>query len=188
MRHHFVWSALLSSLLACSACAQGGHTRQAPPPPAGQAAAVFAGGCFWCMETAFEGMPGVFSVTSGFTGGRVNGASYDEVSSGGTGHVEAVRVVYDPNRVSYAQLLDVFWHNIDPTEDRGQFCDLGEQYRAAIFVANPEERRLAEESLRRVHERLQVPVVTTIRPAAPFWIAEAYHQDFFRTHREHYLQ
>ncbi|MBZ0116000.1 MAG: peptide-methionine (S)-S-oxide reductase MsrA [Sandaracinaceae bacterium] len=176
-------------MLACSssgASSQQGATLAASPPMAGQAAAVFAGGCFWCMEPAFESLPGVLSVTSGYTGGRVPGPAYDDVSTGRTGHVEAVRVVYDPSRVDYARLLDVFWHNVDPTQDDGQFCDRGEQYRSAVFVASAEERRLAEASKARMEQHLGRRIVTTIRDAATFWIAEAYHQDYYRTHAEHY--
>jgi peptide-methionine (S)-S-oxide reductase len=151
--------------------------------PGGPAVAVFASGCFWCSEADFAKVRGVVDVESGYTGGAGAGPTYEQVSAGGTGHLEAVRVRYDPARVSYAQLLDVFWHNVDPVDARGQFCDKGEQYTGAIFVATPAERALAEASWRRVGERLAPrgePVATRILPAAPFYPAEAYHQDYAR--------
>ncbi|MGE0785350.1 MAG: peptide-methionine (S)-S-oxide reductase MsrA [Sandaracinaceae bacterium] len=181
------WSEEGDGLSPAHASAQSElHTRRADPPPNGQAAAVFAGGCFWCMETAFEGLRGVESVTSGYAGGRIDGPSYEQVSAGGTGHAESVRVVYHPDVITYAQLLDIFWHNVDPTQRDGQFCDHGNQYRTAIFVANAEERRLAEASRARAAEELHRDIVTEIDDAAPFWIAEDYHQDFFRTHPVRY--
>lgn len=161
-------------------------TREASPPREGLAVAVFAGGCFWCMEKPFEYTDGVGEVLSGYTGGPERGPSYGDVSAHRTGHVEAVRIVYDPSVVSFERLLEVFWHNVDPTQDDGQFCDHGEQYRTAIFVANEDERRTAEASKARVAERLGRPIVTEIRDAAPFWIAEDYHQDFHRTNPVRY--
>lgn len=161
-------------------------TRQATPPREGLAVAVFAGGCFWCMEKPFEHTEGVGEVLSGYTGGPERGPSYDAVSSHRTGHVEAVRVVYDPSLVTYERLLELFWHNVDPTQDDGQFCDRGAQYRTAVFVATDEERRLAEASKAAAQARLGRPVVTEIRDAAPFWVAEDYHQDFYRTNPRRY--
>lgn len=119
-------------------------------PPAERATAIFAGGCFWCEETAFEGLPGVFSVVSGYTGGQKKNPTYEEVSSGGTGHAESVEVAYDPSKISYEKLLEVFWHNVDPTQANGQFCDHGTQYRSAIFYKDESQRKAAEESKRRV--------------------------------------
>ncbi|HJL14447.1 MAG TPA: peptide-methionine (S)-S-oxide reductase MsrA [Sandaracinaceae bacterium LLY-WYZ-13_1] len=176
----FVW------VLACSSSSQGQSTARAPDLREGQAEAIFAGGCFWCMEGPFERIDGVSSVTSGYTGGSVEGPSYEQVSRGGTGHAEAVRVVYDPDRVDYARLLEVYWHNVDPTQSDGQFCDHGDQYRTAIFVVNDEQRRLAEASKRRVREELGRRVVTEIVDAEPFWVAEDYHQDYYRTHPTRY--
>jgi peptide-methionine (S)-S-oxide reductase len=144
------------------------------------ATAIFAGGCFWCMEEPFDVLPGVLSTTSGYIGGHVENPTYKQVSSGSTGHTEAVRVAYDPDRIEYAALLDVFWHNIDPTVKDRQFCDRGSQYRSVIFVATPEERRLAEASRERVAERLGVPIHTEISDAGPFYPAEDYHQDYYR--------
>ncbi len=169
-----------------AARAASGGTREAGAAPAGRAVAVFAGGCFWCMEGPFEALDGVDEVLSGYTGGPERAPTYRQVSAHRTGHVEAVRVVYDPTRVSYRALLEVFFHNIDPTQDDGQFCDRGEQYRSAVFVANAEERAAAERAVARAGETLGRSIVTTVRPAGPFWIAEDYHQDFYRTHPAHY--
>jgi peptide-methionine (S)-S-oxide reductase len=146
------------------------------------AKATFAGGCFWCMEEAFEKVEGVVSVTSGYTGGRVANPNYEEVSAGGTGHAESVEVLYDPAKIGYARLLDVFWRNIDPTTPDRQFCDRGNQYRSAIFYHDEEQKRLAEESKRKVEQTkpFKEPVVTQIVPASPFYQAEEYHQDFYK--------
>jgi peptide-methionine (S)-S-oxide reductase len=169
---------LALALLASSACGAEETGPHAPPP--GTESAVFAGGCFWCMEPPFDALDGVLSTISGYTGGSVENPTYEQVSGGGTGHVEAVRVVYDPKRITYAQLLDVFWRNVDPLDDGGQFCDRGPTYRSAIFVRDAEGRRLAEDSAQRVGERLGRPVVTQIRDEAPFYAAEEYHQDYYR--------
>lgn len=158
----------------------------APPLSPGEAEAVFAGGCFWCVESAFEGLPGVISVTSGYTGGHTERPTYRQVGGHGTGHLEAVRIVYDPAATSYAALLEVFWHNIDPTQGDGQFCDQGESYLSAVFVANDEERRLATETRTAAAAELGEEVVTTIRDASTFWVAEDYHQDYYRTNPGHY--
>jgi peptide-methionine (S)-S-oxide reductase len=143
-----------------------------------QATATFAGGCFWCMEPPFESLPGVVSVTSGYTGGEKKNPTYEEVSEGGTGHAEAVEIVYDKALVSYEKLLDVFWHNIDPTVGDRQFCDVGSQYRSAIFVHDEAQRKAAEASLAAVQKQLGVPVKTQIVEAGPFYAAEDYHQDY----------
>jgi len=144
------------------------------------ATAIFAGGCFWCMEEPFDALPGVISTTSGYTGGRVENPTYKQVSGGSTGHTEAVQIVYDPNQVGYAALLDVLWYNIDPTVKDRQFCDKGSQYRSGVFVGTPEERKLAEASRERVAKRLGVRVHTEITDAGPFYAAEDYHQDYYR--------
>ncbi len=149
-------------------------------PPPGDAVAVFAGGCFWCMEAPFDAVDGVVSTTSGYTGGHVPDPTYEQVSSGETGHFESVRIVYDPKRVSYVKLLDVFWHNVDPFDDGGQFCDRGGQYRSVIFVSDAAERKAAEESKRRLAEKFGKPIATEIRDAGPFYAAEDYHQDYYR--------
>ncbi len=179
----FVFSACSSSTRADPPV--GATVRAAALAP-GRAEAVFAGGCFWCMEAPFESVEGVESVTSGYTGGRVEAPSYRAVSAGGTGHAEAVRVVFDPSRVTYAELLEVFWHNVDPTQRDGQFCDHGSQYRTGIFVGDAEQRRLAEASRDRVAATLRRPIVTEITDATVFWVAEDYHQDFYRTHPTRY--
>jgi peptide-methionine (S)-S-oxide reductase len=150
-------------------------------PPAGRlAAAVFAGGCFWCTEADFDKIPGVVSTTSGYAGGRVARPSYEQVSAGGTGHIESVRVVYDPARVSYQTLVARFFRTVDPLDGGGQFCDRGSQYRTAIFVASVAERRVAEATRARAAALLRKPVATLILPAAPFYAAETYHQDYYR--------
>jgi len=170
------WWALPVMLVAIAALAAA-PTKAAKPP---MARATFAGGCFWCMEPPFEKIAGVASVTSGYTGGQKVNPSYEEVSAGQTGHAESVEIVYDPARVTYAQLLDVFWHNVDPTQGDGQFCDHGNQYRTAIFYHDAEQKRLAEESREKVQARLQKPVVTEIVAASRFYPAEEYHQDFYK--------
>ena len=144
------------------------------------AEAVFAGGCFWCTESDFDKLPGILSTTSGYIGGHVENPTYEEVSYGATGHTEAVQVRYDPNKVSYAQLLEFFWPTIDPITANAQFCDKGSQYRSAIFYGNAEEQRLAEASKAALDKsgRLPAPVVTEILPASTFYPAEDYHQDY----------
>lgn len=153
--------------------------------PAGQdrrlEKADFAGGCFWCMEHPFDQLEGVISVMPGYTGGHKKNPTYEEVSSGATGHAESVEVVYDPEKISYAKLLDVFWHNIDPTTPNRQFCDVGTQYRAAIFYHNETQKRLAEESKKALEESGQIKgkIVTEIVPASEFYPAEEYHQKYY---------
>ncbi|WP_444958548.1 peptide-methionine (S)-S-oxide reductase MsrA [Microbulbifer sp. ZKSA002] len=142
--------------------------------------AIFAGGCFWCMEPPFDKVDGVLETTSGYSGGHVKNPTYEQVSSGGTGHAEVVQVKYDANKVSYSDLLNIFWHNVDPFDSGGQFCDRGDQYRAEIFYGNQEEKVLAEESKKKVEAELGKKVVTQIKPAATFYPAEAYHQDYYQ--------
>ena len=159
----------------------------APARPTGPtASAVFAGGCFWSTESAFEHMPGVVSATSGYSGGRTANPTYSQVGDGGTGHLESVRVVYDPRQISFASLVTRFLRTIDPTDPDGQFCDQGEQYRNAIFVANAAERRAAEAAKGEAARQLRAPVATAIRPAAAFYPAEDYHQDFARRNPTRY--
>ncbi|MBI1920508.1 MAG: peptide-methionine (S)-S-oxide reductase MsrA [Geobacter sp.] len=142
--------------------------------------ATFAGGCFWCMEHPFDEIDGVFSTTSGYTGGRKKNPTYEEVSAGGTGHAESVQVVYDPAKVSYERLLEVYWRNIDPLVANRQFCDVGNQYRSAIFYHDEKQRRLAEESKQRLEKERGWKIVTEIVPAGEFYPAEEYHQDYYR--------
>jgi peptide-methionine (S)-S-oxide reductase len=146
------------------------------------AKATFAGGCFWCVEEAFQDIDGIVSATSGYTGGQRANPTYEEVSAGGTGHTESVEILYDPAKVSYGKLLEVFWRNIDPTTPDRQFCDQGSQYRSAIFYHNDEQKRLAEESKKKVEatKPFKEPVVTQIVPASTFYAAEEYHQDFYK--------
>lgn len=151
-------------------------------PSQDRAAAIFAGGCFWCVEEAFDEVDGVLSTVSGYTGGDVPSPTYERVSRGDTGHFEAVRIEFDPAIVSYETLLEVFWHNIDPVDGGGQFCDRGEQYRSAIFYVDDVQRELAERSKRELDESGALPgdIATEILPAAEFYPAEEYHQDFYR--------
>lgn len=148
--------------------------------------ATFAGGCFWCMEQPFDNIPGVASTTSGYTGGQVENPTYPQVSSGNTGHVEAMQVTYDSEQVSYSTLLETFWHNIDPLDNRGQFCDKGTQYRSAIFYETLEQQQAAEASRQDIAEQLDSPVATDILPATTFYPAEDYHQNYYQTHPVRY--
>jgi peptide-methionine (S)-S-oxide reductase len=147
-----------------------------------QATAIFAGGCFWCMEGPYDQLDGVISTTSGYAGGKAPNPTYELVSAGGTGYAEAVRVVYDPAKVSYDKLLDVYWHNVDPTQVEGQFCDHGHQYRTAIFYANDEQKQIAERSLAELRKTkpFEGKIVTEIVPVTTFYPAEDYHQDYYQ--------
>ena len=153
----------------------------APAATAEQAVATFAGGCFWCMEPPYDHLDGVLSTTSGYTGGSTADPTYQEVSRGGTGHAEVVQVVYDPAKVSYEQLLDVYWRNVDPLDGGGQFCDRGDSYRTSIFVHDADQRRLAEASKQALEDsdRFTQPIVTPIVDAPTFYPAEDYHQDYY---------
>ena len=148
--------------------------------------AVFAGGCFWCVESDFDKVPGVVSTVSGYTGGKTADPTYRQVTAGGTGHYEAVEITYDPAKVGYEALLTAFWHSVDPTDDGGQFCDRGQSYETAVFVANEEERRLAEASKAAAQKKLDRPIVTPILPAGPFFVAEDYHQDYYKNNPVRY--
>lgn len=172
MRNVLTKLALLATLLGTTAVAQAAERGEA----------LFAGGCFWCVETAFEGLPGVTAVISGYTGGSKKDPTYEEVSGGGTGHAESVRVVFDPSKITYAKLLEVFWHNIDPTSDGGQFCDRGNQYRSAIFYLDAAQKKAAEDSKNAViaSKRFHTPIVTEVTAAGTFYPAEDYHQDFYK--------
>ncbi len=155
-------------------------------PAAAQSAklekATFAGGCFWCMEHPFDELPGVISVTSGYTGGHKKNPTYEEVSAGGTGHAESVQIVYDPTKISYEKLLTVYWHNIDPTVKDRQFCDSGHQYRSAIFYHTAEQRRIALQSKEALEKNrpFRGQIVTEIVPAGEFYPAEEYHQHYYK--------
>lgn len=144
--------------------------------------AYFAGGCFWCMEPPFEALEGVIEATSGYMGGTVENPTYEEVTTGNTGHAEVVEILFDPKVVSYEELLDVFWRNIDPTALNYQFADVGSQYRTEIFTINPKQKQLAEESKIKLEKsgKFNKPIVTAISEAPIFYIAEEYHQDFYK--------
>lgn len=190
--------AVAASLLGVAALASSPANPEPPKKEAAQASpsapepakkaepqlatAIFAGGCFWCMEGPFDKLPGVVSTTSGYTGGTKENPTYEEVSSGTTGHAEAVQIVYDPSKVTYAQLLEVFWHNVDPLTPNAQFCDHGTQYRSAIFYKDAEQQKLAEESKRQLEGsgRFKKPLVTQITAASTFYPAEDYHQDYYQ--------
>jgi peptide-methionine (S)-S-oxide reductase len=173
-RTAFVWAlAIALSIAGQVAIAQS---------PRALATATLAGGCFWCVEADFDKLEGVISTTSGYAGGQLPNPTYEQISTGRTGHFEVVQIVYDPARITYAQLLDHFWINIDPTVDDRQFCDVGPQYRAAIFVHDEEQRRVAEASKAALQKKkpFAQPIVTPILPAAKFYPAETYHQDYYK--------
>ena len=180
-RISLVVAALATALGLAGAFAADERTQAAPEPPAGMAVATFAAGCFWCVEPPFDKLDGVVSTTSGYTGGHVAGATYKEVGRGGTGHTEAVRIVYDPSKVGYQKLVDVFWRNVDPLDAHGQFCDKGQEYRPAIFTHDDEQKRTAEASKAALAAsgRFKEPIVVAVEPAREFWIAEDYHQDYY---------
>lgn len=168
MRRRFLVAALLA-MAAATTSAQGSSAK-----------ATFAAGCFWCTEADFDKVPGVVSTTSGYTGGKVRNPSYEQVSAGGTGHAEAVEVVYDPAKVTYEQLLDHFWKNVDPLSSHRQFCDVGDQYRPAIFVHDEAQRQAAEASKARVQQHFKQPVVVQVVAAGTFYRSEEYHQDYYK--------
>jgi peptide-methionine (S)-S-oxide reductase len=181
--------ALFATLLlaACGpALSAEGGTIAAPPVPEGLEEAVLAGGCFWCLEKDLDKVAGVVSTTSGYTGGPEQHPTYEDVGYHRTGHYEAVRVLYDPDELAYDRLLEVFWHNIDPGQDNGQFCDKGDQYRSAIFTSDPGELAAARKSKKAVAKELGIEVVTEVLPSAVFWVAEEYHQDFYKKNPAHY--
>lgn len=200
---------LLVSAAVCSGCGAGDAARaggsterplKLPPADSGLPGAsgapigspietaILAGGCFWCVESAFDDLPGVIDAVSGYTGGPEQNPTYEEVSSGTTGHYESVRVRFDPSKISYAQILDVFWRQIDPTDGEGQFADRGPQYRAVIFVDGDEKRRVAEGSKKFLEDSgwFSRPIATPILPAGPFYPAEEYHQDYHSKNPERY--
>lgn len=181
-------SLLLTSLLvACGqSSAQAPETPETPASPsdipANSAVAVFAGGCFWCTEADFDKVPGVLATTSGYIGGNIDNPTYEQVSAGTTGHIEAVQVHYDPSKTSYAKLLEAYWPTIDPITANAQFCDHGPQYRSAIFYANAEEKAQAEASKAALQAsgRFKRDIVTELLPMTVFYPAEDYHQDYYQ--------
>jgi peptide-methionine (S)-S-oxide reductase len=188
---------LCAALLLASACGPSAAgtgeaaidtaVQQRPTPrPRNAQTALFAGGCFWSAERDVEAIPGVVEAVSGFAGGRVANPTYERVVRGGTGHLEAVRVTFDPARISYQQLVRRFLRTIDPTDNGGQYCDRGESYRTAIFALNPAQQRDAQAAVAEANRLLRGRVVTPVRAAAPFYAAEAYHQDYARRNPAHY--
>jgi peptide-methionine (S)-S-oxide reductase len=157
------------------------------PPPA-QRTALFAGGCFWSMQKAFDGVPGVASVTAGYAGGTLKDPTYEQVETGRTGHAESVQVIYEPAKITYDSLLLIYWHHIDPTTPNQAFCDRGPQYRSIIFYGDADQRRAAETSKAALDRsgRFRTPVVTAIQPASPFYAAEEYHQQFYKKNPARY--
>lgn len=170
---------LFCGLLLCGA--QASAQSQAPEQASGAGIAIFAGGCFWCTEADFEKLPGVVKAESGYINGRVDNPSYEQVSAGNTGHTEAVRVTYDPGRVSYPQLVEYFWKTIDPTVKDRQFCDIGNQYRSGIYYLSDAQRAAAEASKTALQKSGRLPQIhTEIEPAGRFYPAEEYHQDYYK--------
>ncbi len=167
------------ALVLALALAPVAASAQQGPPAEKRAVATFAGGCFWCMEPPYDKLPGVISTTSGYIGGKTVNPTYRQVVAGDTGHAEAVQVVYDPAKITYEKLLEVFWRNVDPLDAGGQFCDRGDSYRTGIFVHDEMQLRLAQESKKQVEAKLKKPVVTEIVLAPKFYPAEDYHQDYY---------
>ncbi|MEC9367969.1 MAG: peptide-methionine (S)-S-oxide reductase MsrA [Pseudomonadota bacterium] len=174
MWHRLLAALTLAAILAVPA--RAGDTKTA----------VFAGGCFWCMEEAFEKVDGVVETISGYTGGEKVNPTYNDVSWGNTGHYEAVEVKYDPAKVTYEKLLDIFWHNIDPTDRGGQFCDRGMPYRTGVFAVDDAQLKLAEKTKADVATKLGKTIYTDVKPLTKFWPAEDYHQDYYKTNSGKY--
>ena len=181
---------ILGSRLAGASSPGGDRLALAPlpVPSAAQRIATFAGGCFWSMQKAFDGVEGVVSTTAGYAGGKKADPSYEDVETGATGHAESVQLVYDPAKISYERLLDIYWHHIDPLTPNAAFCDHGPQYRSIIFYHDAEQQRLAEASKRALDEshRFNSPIVTAVQPATPFYPAEEYHQQFYKKNPARY--
>ena len=178
-------------LTGCSGSAQAGGSegeKASAPKPEHTETAIFAGGCFWCSESDFEKVPGVVDVVSGYIGGHVDNPSYRQVSNGGTGHAESVRVEFDPSVISYGELLQVYWHSVDPTVKDRQFCDWGNQYRTGIFYLDETQEKAARASLEALDESkpFPEPIVTEITKATTFYPAEEYHQDYYKKNPAHY--
>ena len=185
---------LLAVFAACAVAAADGQNTPAGPSPSPTPAApevqraYFAGGCFWCMQYAFDKVPGVAKTVVGYTGGKVAAPEYEEVSTGNTGHAEAIEVQYDPAKVTYMQLLDTFWKNIDPTQENRQFADKGTQYRTAIFYRDDTEKQAAEASKDALGKsgKFSKPIATEITKVGPFYPAEEYHQEYYRKNPDHF--
>jgi peptide-methionine (S)-S-oxide reductase len=190
MRTTILTLCFIAVAVATVVFAKGPGKEATGQPPAGLARATFAGGCFWCMEPPFEKLDGVISATSGYTGGPELRPTYEQVSAGSTGHTEAVEIIFDPKKISYEELLEVFWHNIDPTVENKQFCDWGPQYRTAIFTHDDGQRRLAEASKVTIEKTKSFAdeIVTPIETADAFYPAEDYHQDYSKKNPERYYR
>jgi len=176
---------IIAALFALAMTAMASNNQQAAST---HRIAVFGGGCFWCMEPPFEQLEGVVEVMAGYSGGEEETPTYEQVSSGRTGHIESVRVVYDPRKISFKELLDTFWRYVDPTDPGGQFADRGDHYKTAIFYNNDEEKKIAEQSLAELETSgvFNKPIVTALRPAQAFYPAEEYHQDYYKKNVSHY--
>lgn len=174
----FILTALVPLVMAAQRTHESARSVQSDP----LAKATFAGGCFWCMEHPFDELDGVVSTISGYMGGHVKNPTYEQVSGGKTGHTESVQMTYDPKKIRYEELLEVFWGNVDPTDAGGQFCDRGSQYRTAIFYHDETQKQLAEQSRKELQSsgRVKQPIATQIVPASDFYVAEEYHQDYYR--------
>lgn len=172
-----------ASLASTSLHAQSTQAQSSQEPSSqaqGNAKATFAGGCFWCMEPPYDNQPGVSATISGYIGGEFENPTYEDISRGGTGHAEVVQIEYDSEQINYEQLLEIFWRNIDPFAVDRQFCDVGDQYRSAIFYHDESQRELAEASKAEIEERFDREIATQIVPATTFWAAEEYHQDYYQ--------
>ena len=177
---HILYAVLFVGFVGSGALAA--QEGKSPMAPRNLAVATFAGGCFWCVESDFDQVPGVLRTISGYTGGTLKDPTYQQVSKGGTGHYEAVQIHYDPAKITYPALVDIFWRSVDPTDGDGQFCDRGDSYKTAIFVNSMEEKLQAENSKRAVEQSgvLEDPIVTPILVAGPFYPAEDYHQNYYK--------
>jgi len=191
------WLPLFALASLFTACTPGASQAEEPRDVEGIPAsategthgvALLAGGCFWCLESAFDPLEGVISAVSGYAGGTVEKPSYKQVGKGGTGHVEVVRVVYDTSKLDYRKVLDVFWRNVDPFDGRGQFCDRGDVYRPAVFALDAEQKAIAEETKAAIEAKFKKTVGAKVEDAAVFWPAEEYHQDFWQKNEVHYLR
>ncbi len=169
-------------IMLAASISVGAMAAEKSSSPTKERIATFAGGCFWCVESDFDHVPGVLRTISGYTGGKLKNPTYQSVSRGGTGHREAVQIIYDPKKVTYAALLEVFWRSVDPTDNGGQFCDRGDVYETAIFTNSDEQNRLAEASKLKLQQSgiLERPIMTPIKIAGPFYAAETYHQDYYK--------
>jgi peptide-methionine (S)-S-oxide reductase len=190
MKFRFTFAAILTTLVGCGSEYQPQVPKTAVKAPeatgAASEVAILAGGCFWCTEADFEKIPGVTAAVSGYTGGTTPNPTYEQVSAGGTGHYEAVRINYDPARVSYAQLVDYYFRTVDPLDGEGQFCDRGESYRTAVFAVDAEQLKLAEAEKAEAATALSAPIATRILPASTFYPAEDYHQDYYKKNKLKY--